>query len=158
MQRLQHRPHVCRSTNSRFRAFKFYNQWRAMKNRSFRVTLALWLVLTLTIWNLIRVWTSITWREALNEFSAQPAAAITTTSGILWTALGVLLLWSIWKKEAWAAKLLFGATAGYTIWYWSERLIWQKPHPNWPFAVIVNLVLLIFILFTTKLLSREAYE
>jgi multisubunit Na+/H+ antiporter MnhE subunit len=71
---------------------------------------------------------------------------------------GAFTFWGIWQKKAWTAKLLLGAAAGYTVWYWSERLIWQRPHPNWPFAVIVNLVLLGFILFTTKSLSREAYE
>ncbi len=129
-----------------------------MNKRSFRVTLLPWLVLTLTIWNAVRIWTSLTWHTVLNEFSSQPSYIVTMISGLVWTFTGLLLLWSIWKKKVWAAKLLIGATAGYTVWYWSERLIWQSPHPNWPFAVIVNLVLLVFILFTTKLLSREAYE
>ena len=71
---------------------------------------------------------------------------------------GIFVLWSIWQKKAWTVKLLFGASAGYTVWYWSERLIWQSPHPNWPFAVIVNLVLIVFILFTTTSLTREAHE
>ena len=71
---------------------------------------------------------------------------------------GIFILWGIWQRKAWAAKLLLGASAGYTVWYWSERLIWQNPHPNWPFAVIVNLVLFGFILFAIKSLSREAYE
>jgi len=54
--------------------------------------------------------------------------------------------------------MLLGTATSYTVWYWSERLIWQNPHPNWIFAVIVNLVLFGFILFTTKSLLREAYE
>lgn len=83
---------------------------------------------------------------------------ITTISSAIWAAVGILLLWGIWQNKAWTAKLLLGAAAGYTVWYWCERLIWQAPRPNWPFAVIVNLVLLIFILFTTKSLAREAYE
>jgi hypothetical protein len=74
------------------------------------------------------------------------------------SVIGMLLVWGIWQRKAWTANLLPGASAGYTVWYWSERLIWESPHPNWPFAVIVNLVLLGFILFTIKSLSREAYE
>ncbi len=129
-----------------------------MSKRPFRVTLLLWLVLILTTWNFIRFWTALAWREVLNEFSSQPASAIITVSGAVWMFIGIFILWSIWQRKAWAAKLLLGASAGYTVWYWSEWLIWQNPHPNWPFAVIVNLVLLGFILFTTKSLSREAYE
>jgi hypothetical protein len=67
-------------------------------------------------------------------------------------------MWSLLQKKGWASKLLLGTAAGYTVWYWYERLAWQNPHPNWPFAVIVNLVLIVFILYTTKSLTREAYE
>ena len=129
-----------------------------MSKQPFRVTLLLWLVLTLTTWNFIRFWTALEWREVLNEFSSQPTSTVLTASGAVWMVTGIFILWSIWQRKAWAAKLLLGASAGYTVWYWSERIIWQSPHPNWPFAVIVNLVLLGFILFATKSLSREAYE
>ena len=129
-----------------------------MSKQPFRVTLLLWLVLTLTTWNFIRFWTALAWREVLNEFSSQPTSAVITASGAVWMVTGIFISWSIWQRKAWAAKLLLGASAGYTVWYWSERLIWQSPHPNWPFAVIVNLVLLGFILFAIKSLSREAYE
>ena len=71
---------------------------------------------------------------------------------------GFILLWGIWQKKAWAVKMLIGAATGYTVWYWCERLIWQNPRPNWPFAVIVNLILIVFILFTTRSMSREAHE
>jgi hypothetical protein len=129
-----------------------------MSKLPFRVTLLLWLVLFLTAWNALRLWTALAWRNVLNEFSAQPIPAITAASGAIWMVTGVVIVWSIWQKKAWAAKLLIGASAGYTVWYWSERLVWQNPHPNWLFAVIVNLVLFIFILFTTKALTREAHE
>jgi hypothetical protein len=129
-----------------------------MSKQPFRVTLLLWLVLMLTIWNAIRVWTSLAWREVLNEFSSQPTSTIIAISGAIWMFTGMVILWSIWQKKVWAANLLLGATAGYTAWYWSERLVWESPHPNWLFTVIVNLVLVLFILFCSKSLSREAYE
>ena len=128
-----------------------------MSKHPFRVTLLLWLVLILTTWNALRLWTAIAWHNMLNKFSAQPTTII-AVSGAFWMFTGIVLLWSIWQKKAWAAKLLIGASAGYTVWYWSERLVWESPHPNWLFAVIVNLVLLVFILFVTKSLTREAHE
>ena len=128
-----------------------------MNKIPFRATLLLWLVLSLTAWNALRLWTAIAWHNVLDEFSVEPTMT-TAVSGAFWMVTGIILLWSIWQKKAWAAKLLIGAAAGYTVWYWSERLIWQNPHPNWPFTVIVNLVLIIFILFTTKSLTREAHE
>lgn len=129
-----------------------------MNRYPFRVTLLLWLVLILTAWNILRVSTSLAWRNTLSEFSSQPVAGIITVSGIIWVVMGFVILWGIWQNKAWTLKLLLGAAAGYTVWYWCERLIWQAARPNWPFAVIVNIALLLFILFTTKSFSREAHE
>jgi len=129
-----------------------------MNKPSFRVTLLYILVLTLSAWNGLRLWTAIAWQSVLNEFSASPPPTVTAISGAVWMVTGIILIWCIWQKKAWAAKMLLGASAGYSVWYWSERLIWENPHPNWLFAVIVNLALLVFILFTTKLLTREAHE
>ena len=129
-----------------------------MSKPPFRVTLLLCLVLFLTTWNVLRLWTALAWRNTLNEFSARPTSTMIAISGAFWIIIGMILIWSIWQKKAWAAKLLLGTAAGYSVWYWSERLIWQNPHPNWPFAVIVNLALLVYILFATKSLTREAHE
>ncbi len=129
-----------------------------MTKPSFRETLLIWLVLTFTAWNALRAWTSFSWRNVLSEYSPQPGPAIITVSSMIWLIVGLVLIWSIWQNKAWAWKLLFGAAAGYTVWFWSERLIWQNPHPNWLFAVIVNLAIIIFILFIMKSLMREAYE
>jgi hypothetical protein len=129
-----------------------------MTKLSFRVTLLYCLVLTLTAWNGLRLWTALAWQNTLTEFSASPPPIILAISGAFWMVTGIILLWSIWQRKAWAATLLVGVAAGYPVWYWGERLIWQNPQPNWLFAVIVNLALLIFILFTSKLLAREAHE
>lgn len=122
------------------------------------VTLALWLVLILTAWNALRTWTSITWQAVLLEYSIRMSPVIGTIVGLLWFIIGGILAFGIWRKKAWGAKLLIGAAAGYTVWYWSERLIWQNPRPNVPFAVVMNLVGLLVIFFAWRSLSREAYE
>jgi hypothetical protein len=54
--------------------------------------------------------------------------------------------------------MLIAAAAGYSVWYWIERLVWQEPRPNWPFAVILNLIVLGIFSVTTKSLTRETYE
>ncbi len=128
-----------------------------MNRPPLRVTLLLWLVLIVSAWNGLRLSTALLWHNVLDEFSTQPVFTIIASS-VIWMVTGIVLLWGIWQKKAWAVKLLIGASAGYTVWYWSERFIWQNPHPNWLFAVIVNLGLLAFILITSKLLAREAHE
>jgi len=126
--------------------------------RPFPVTLTLWVVLISTIWNILRVWTSIAWNSVLIEFSASITPAASIFIGGVWVVIGCFLYWGIWQGKAWAGKMLPGAGAGYTVWYWSERFFFQNPRPNLIFAVIVNLGFLILIFFTTTSLSREAYE
>ena len=129
-----------------------------MKKFSIRATLLQMLVLTLTAFNLLRMWTALAWQDILTEFSTQPSPIVLAVSGAVWALCGIVLLWGIWQRKAWAEKLLLGASAGYSLWYWTERLVWQNPHPNWLFAVIVNLAIIVFILFSKKSLTREAYE
>jgi hypothetical protein len=129
-----------------------------MKNSPFRVTLVLVLVLSLTAWNILRLWTSLTWRAALTEFAGAEILTLTTISGAAWSLAGVFIIWSILQRKNWAGRILILISIAYSIWYWVERLVWQSPRPNWSFAVIVNLMLLLFVMFTIKSLSREAYE
>jgi hypothetical protein len=129
-----------------------------MNKPPFRVTLLYGLVLTLSAWNGLRLWTALAWQDALTEFSASPPPIVTAVSGGVWMLAGIILVWVVWQNKAWAAHLLVGIASGYSLWYWVERLAWKSPHPNWMFAVIVNLAGIIFILFNAKLLSREAHE
>ena len=129
-----------------------------MKIAPNRVTLLYVLVLTLSAWNGLRLWTALAWHDAMAEFSTSPPPAITTISGLTWMILGLFLTWSIWQRKSWTEKLLLGAAAGYSLWYWCERVLWQNPRPNWLFAVTVNLAAIAFILSNVKTLSREAYE
>ncbi|WKZ38022.1 MAG: hypothetical protein QY332_08770 [Anaerolineales bacterium] len=126
--------------------------------RTFPVTLALWLVLILTMWNLLRAWTALAWSGVLTEFSAGLTPALGAVIGGLWVTIGIVLCWGMWQKKAWSVKLLLGTAAAYTVWYWSERFLFQYPRPNLVFAVIVNLGLLVLIFFAVKSMSREAYE
>ncbi|RJP53836.1 MAG: hypothetical protein C4586_00840 [Anaerolineaceae bacterium] len=126
--------------------------------RPFPVTLTLWLVLITITWNILRVWTSIAWNNVLIKFSASLPPAISAFIGGIWVVTGLVICWGIWQGRVWAGKMLFGAAAGYTVWYWSERFFFHNQRSNTIFAVIVNLGLLIPIFFATKSLSREAHE
>lgn len=127
-----------------------------MNRWPFRVTLSVWLVLFLTAWNALCLWTAIGWRDVLVEYSAKPAPIVTALSGAFWFITGIILLWGMLWEKAWAGKMLIGAAGGYSAWYWIERVVWQEPRPNWPFAVILNVVVLVLIFFTTKSLTSTA--
>ena len=126
--------------------------------RPFPVTLSQWMVLIILLWNIIRTWTVLAWRDVLMEFSTSLAPTASAIIGGIWVIIGGILYWSLWQEKAWAGKMLLGTAASYTVWYWSERLFFQNPRPNAIFAVIVNLGLMIVIYFAYKSISREAYE
>ncbi len=129
-----------------------------MTKLPFRVTLLLALVLTFTAWNILRLWTSFVWRETLTQFSSAGAVYFSMISAALWSLAGFVFLWAFLQYKPWTGKFIILAAAACSAWYWMERLTLQNPRPNWQFAVIVNLVLFVFILFATKSLTREAYE
>jgi hypothetical protein len=115
-------------------------------------------VLTLTAWNAVRVWTAFAWREALAEFAPQPGPLYIGISGAVWVLVGLSVLWALEWRRAWRLRLLVGAASAYTLWYWSDRLILQTWRDNWPFTLTVNVLLLLLVFITTTYLKREAYE
>ena len=123
-------------------------------NRPISVTLTLIVVLILTTWNLIKAWTALVWRNVLNEFSVSLMPEITAVVSIIWAVIGLVLMWAILQKKVWSKRMLIATATSYTVWFWSERLIWQNPKTNTVFTILLNLVFLIIIYFAT----REAYE
>jgi hypothetical protein len=123
-------------------------------NRPISVTLTLGLVLILAIWNLIKAWTSLAWREILGEFSVRIKPEISAVISIIWAMTGFVLFWAILQKKVWRKKMLLVTTTSYLVWFWSERLIWQNAKTNTGFTILLNLVFLIIIYFA----MREAYE
>jgi len=126
--------------------------------RPFSVTLTMTLVLLLAVWNAIRTITSIQWRNTLNEYTPISSFVFSTTFGVIWLITSVVLLFGIWQKKPWNAKLLIGAAAAYTVWVWGGRLTWQTPAQDTGFTIIINAACLILTYFTSKSLTREAYE
>ncbi len=127
-------------------------------NRPFSVTLSLVLVLIFTAWNFIKLWTLLAWQDVLLEFATSPNLYMSVIISTILVIAGIVLCRGILQKKVWSVKMLPALAAGYTVWYWSERIIWQNGKTNLWFAIAVNLIILIFIYFATKSLSREAYE
>jgi hypothetical protein len=126
----------------------------------FRVTALVWVVLSLTAWNAVRLWTAIAWSARLAEFAPRPGPLYIAVTGAVWTAAGLAVLWAVWKRKTWAPKLLVGAAAAYTAWYWADRLLLQQGRANWGFVLAVNLLLLfhVFLSIHSRYFQREAYE
>jgi hypothetical protein len=115
-----------------------------------------------TGWNGIRLGETIFFWKTLGQYGAHPLYI--AINGAVWLIAGLLLLWGLWLGKAWGWAAVLGGTVGYTTWYWYDRLVVQKPHANWPFVLIGNIIflLLIFtILFSSKtrrFFKKDAYE
>ena len=113
--------------------------------RPFSVTILLWLVLSLTAWSGLRLVTAILWWPTLLEFTSPPGTAYTALSGALWLLAGIGLLWGMWQTKPWIRIALLVTGAGFSVWFWCDRLLFQIPSINWPFALVATALLLILL-------------
>jgi hypothetical protein len=133
-----------------------------MKKRPFRVICLAVIVAFYTAWNGLRFGETIFFWKTLGQYGAHPLYI--AVSGAAWLCAGLLLVSGLWIGKVWGWVAMFGGTVGYTAWYWFDRLIMQKPHANWPFVLIANIVFLLIIftiLFsrkTRRFFKRDAYE
>lgn len=125
-----------------------------------RVTVLIWLVLWLSAWNCLRLWTAFAWREPLEEFASRPGPVYIAVSGAFWLAAGLVVLWSLWSRKRWTRGLIAACAAGYTLWYWADRLLFQQLRANWPFILFVNILVILLVVFALKsgFFQREAHE
>jgi hypothetical protein len=112
------------------------------KRRPFGVTLFLWLVLSLSVWGAIRVLAALRWWDVLYEFSARLSPLYLSITGAVWTLAGVILMWSIWSRITWARWAIPVSIGLWLVEYWIERLFFQAPRANLPFALIASALLL----------------
>jgi hypothetical protein len=113
-----------------------------MTRRPFSVTILLWLVLSLTAWSGLRLYSAIQWWGTLQEFASPPGPLYIAISAGVWLAASFLLLWGMWQVKAWIRYALLGAGATLAVWYWSDRLLLQRPSGNWPFVLVLTILLL----------------
>lgn len=110
--------------------------------RPFSVTILLWLVLSLTVWSGLRLYSALRWWSTLSEFASPPGPFYIALSAGIWLTISVLLLWGMWQARAWIRYALLGAGAALAVWYWADRLLLQRPNENWPFALVATILLL----------------
>jgi hypothetical protein len=129
--------------------------------RPIRVDFLILLVLVVTACNGLRLYEAIFFWKTLEEYGTFPAYI--TISGGVWFITGLLLFWGMWrgKSSGWFAALC--GTAGYTAWYWFDRLVLQEPRANWPFVLVVNIIFLLLIFFiifsrgTRRYYKKDSY-
>jgi len=111
-----------------------------------RTTIALWLVLITTAWSLTRLWSGVIWREVLDQYAPWPGPLYISASGAAWAAAGLALTWGFWRRKGWTPAALLASALGFAGWSWADRLLVQyRVSANWPFSLVVTVVILGFI-------------
>jgi len=132
------------------------------RHRPSRVTFLAVIALLVSLGNGLRLGETIYFWPTLAKYGAHPW--YTAVSGGVWLAAAAYLTWGLWLGKAWAWTAAVGGAAGYGSWYWSDRLLLQQPHANWPFTLAftaVCLAIIYFILFshkTKQFFRRDAHE
>jgi hypothetical protein len=112
------------------------------RKRSFGVTLLVWLVLSLSVWGLVRWLAALRWWDVLNEFDARLSPLYLSITGAGWAVVGGVLLWGLFRGKRWTR---FAIPASVFLWlagYWIERIFFESPRANLLFALMASLLLL----------------
>jgi hypothetical protein len=112
------------------------------RKRPFGVTLLLWLVLSLSAWGVVRWLAALRWWDVLVEFEARLTPLYLSITGAGWTLVGIVLLWGIFSGKRWTRLAIPLAIFLWLTEYWVERLFFEAPRANMPFAFLASLLLL----------------
>ena len=95
------------------------------QKRPFGVTLFLWMVLSLSVWGLLRLLAALRWWDVLNEFGAGLSPLYLSITGAGWMVAGIVLLWSILAGKRWAYLAVPISIFAWLVEYWIERIFFQ---------------------------------
>ncbi len=119
-------------------------------------------ILFYSAWNGLRLGEVFFFWKTLAKYGNHPFYI--ALSGGIWLTSGLVIAWGLWMSRTWCKLAAATGAITYTIWYWLDRLLLQEPHANWPFSLIVNIIILILIfltLFSSKLsllFMKNPYE
>lgn len=124
-----------------------------LRKRPFGVTLLLWLVLSLSAWGMVRLLAALRWWDVLNEFGASLSPLYLSISGIAWAFAGIVLLYGLFSGRPWARLAIPISILLWLMGYWVERLAFESPRANLPFAFLASLLL--FVVTLVSALNRN---
>ena len=119
------------------------------RTRPFGVTLFVWMVLSLSVWGLLRLSAALTWRDVLTQFHASLSPLYLSVTGAGWAVIGVLLLWSIWAGKRWAYRAIPISIGVWLAEYWIERIFFEASRANVLFMLFLSFILLAITLLIT---------
>jgi len=120
-----------------------------LRKRPFGVTLLLWMVLSLLAWGTVRFFATLRAWDILLEFRSNLSPLYLSITGAGWAVAGGVLLWSMFIGKKWTPRAILTSISVWLIEYWLERVFFQQPRANLPFAVVGSIVILCITLIST---------
>jgi len=127
------------------------------RTRPFGVTLLLWMVLTLIMWGAARFFASLQLRDVLTAYRSSLSVGYLSVTGAGWSVVGCALLWGMFTAKTWTRLAILIAILGWLIESWVERIFFESPHVNLPFAATVSLLVLGITLMSTLHQSTKEF-
>lgn len=131
----------------------------------FSLTLLFLLILLTTVWQATRFVTSLAWRDTLALYASNTGSFYIGATGAVWMLAGLFLMWGIWIGARWNRAAIVITSGLYAAWAWTDRLFIQtQMRANWPFDLLVTIILLAFIVTVVLdprnkiYFERETYE
>ncbi|HXF84435.1 MAG TPA: hypothetical protein VNK49_03520 [Anaerolineales bacterium] len=112
------------------------------QKRPLGVTLLLWMVLSLSAWGGIRFAAALQWWDVLIEFESRLSPLYLSITGASWVIAGGVLLFGMMRGTPWVRPALLIYILLWLVVYWIERIFFEAPRANLPFALITSIVLL----------------
>jgi hypothetical protein len=128
-----------------------------LRKRPFGVTLLLWLVLSLSAWGAVRWLAALRGWDVLVEFQARLSPAYLSITGAGWVVAGAVLLWGLFAAKRWVRLAIPLFVLLWLLEYWIERLFFEMPRPNLPFAVAASLLLITVTLVSARNRKTERF-
>jgi hypothetical protein len=125
--------------------------------RPFGVTLQLWMVLSLSAWGVIRLVASLHAWDVLYEYGASLSPLYLSITGAGWGVAGIVLFSGLWKGMPWARFATMTSIIVWLLEYWLERIFFQSPRANLPFALACSIVVLIVSWSATTLPGTKSF-
>lgn len=110
------------------------------------VTLLTMTVLFFTAWNGLRLFETIVNWEILIKFDAQPGPIYMAIFSLVWCLAGLVAFLGLLRGNYYLWMFMIKLiTILYTIWYWVDRLLFQKTNIYFLFPIVFTIIMILFI-------------
>jgi hypothetical protein len=120
------------------------------------VTMLVLTVLIFATWNGLRLYETILNWEILRKYNSQPGPLYLSVLSMVWLLVSLIVLIGLLKGNSRWLLLIKLTTFLFTIWYWVDRLLFQKTQISYLFPVVFTGFMLLFV--STLLNHRHTHN